>query len=188
MIANAKLENVKCLVKFTPIYDDNGDNDNMTYNVSYSVDTTQEYAAKYNQIVYNRDGKTRYMTTSEERTIPKVALSSIAGLTLKYEPTEAKALSNISEELISKHIADIFTADDYKKMFKYINNLLNDEKETIDSSIQDNPDFGDGIWPLDVIPSNIGNSVSVNRGQTYIRGQLYNVSSDDKKLLPTSGS
>lgn len=185
MIANARIEDVKCLVKFTPRYDDNRDSDNMTYNVSYSVDTSPKYVAKYNQIIYKRDGKVKYMTTPEERPISNVDLSGI-GLNLKYELTN-KALSNISEELISKHIADIFKSSDYKKMFKYINDRgLN--AEVVDHSIQENPDYPDGIWPLDEVPPNIGNSVSVNRGQTYIRGQLYNVSSDDSKLLPTSGS
>lgn len=108
------------------------------------------------------------------------------GLNLKYKLTN-KALSNISEELISKHIDKIFTPSDYEKMFKYINDsTLN--AEVVDHTIQENPDYPDGIWPLDEVPSDIGDSVSVNRGQTYIKGQLYNVSSDDSKLLPTSGS
>lgn len=63
VIANAKIEDVRCLVQFTPIYDGSKDRDNMTYDVLYSVDTTQPYTAKYNQIIYKRDGKVKYMTT-----------------------------------------------------------------------------------------------------------------------------
>ena len=187
VIANAKIEDVKCMVKFTPIYDNRTYRDNMTYDVSYSVDTAPEYSVKYNQIIYKRDGKVKYMTTPEERTISGVVLSRIAGLNLKYEQTNL-VLSNMSEELISKNIGNVFSPDDYEKMFKYINDrTLTDE--VVDHSIQENFGYSDGIWPIDVKnPPNIENSVSVNRGQTYIRGQLYNVSEDDSKLIPTSGS
>ena len=59
VIANARIEDVKCLVEFTPKY--NGST--MTYDVLYSVDTSRVYSAKYNQIIYKRNGKVKYMTT-----------------------------------------------------------------------------------------------------------------------------
>ena len=47
----------------------------------------------------------------------------------------------------------------------------------------------DKIWPIgEAINKGDGELVNVNRGQTYIRGQLYKISGDDTKLLPLTGS
>ena len=66
-----------------------------------------------------------------------------------------------------------------------------DTREIIDNSIVDNPGQPDGIWQLGVDKVlTDGEPINENRGQTYIRGQLYNVSDDGPEwwLNPSTGS
>lgn len=211
VIANAIVQDMVCRVEFKPIYDKASGN--MTYDVCYSVckgnpkDESGKYVVKYNQIVYILDGKTKLKTISPGGQL-EVDFSSLptsqVKLTYKVDGTEwldpATREPNITKELVSAHIADIFKYDDYANMFVYINNSISgdddivdadsDTRVVIDNAVEDNPEMEDHIWPLGVdyiIPEG-GSLVSINRGWTYIRGQTYRVSDDDNQLVPnTSG-
>lgn len=164
----------------------------MTYDVAYSVDTgsaDNPYVVRYNQIVYNYGGKTKLKTIAPEQKISGVYFS---GIVLSHSTT-SNNLTEITNELLSKNIENVFSETDYQAMFAHINNLVYSKRIThvVDNSVLDNPGMTDDIWPLgvdyrDYIPTG-GEVVSVNRGWTYIRGQTYNVSSDDSKLVPLSG-
>ena len=187
VLANAVVKDMVCNVKFTPKF--NYGQDGMKYDVLYSVDTTRDYDVTYNQIIYRYNGKTKYITIPE-RTI-KVNFS---GINLEHSKSNV-AIDQITNELLSKYVESIFTYDplDYPDMFVRINNRVYDiipkREEVIDNSVVDNPRKPNGIWPLGEDPViTDGELVNENRGQTYIRGQLYNVSNDDGKLeFPTGG-
>ena len=73
-------------------------------------------------------------------------------------------------------------------MFNKINNAIT-RSEIVDNSVVENNGYADKIWPIgEAINKGDGELVNVNRGQTYIRGQLYKISDDDTKLLPLTGS
>ena len=225
VIANAVVHDMVCRVQFTPIY--NKVNGKMTYNVCYSVnksnskDPNGKYVVKYNQIVYILDGKTKHKTISPGGQIevdfsyqsPEIEFPDISDLELEYE-VDGKSWTdpdtgepNITKELVSSHIADIFKPADYAKMFVYINNSIDcpnldgdivvvdssesdllDTRVVIDNSVEDNPEWPDRVWPLGEdprIPSD-GTLVSINRGWTYIRGQTYKVNETDTYLEPNT--
>ena len=127
--------------------------------------------------------------TIPERTV-KVDFS---GTSLDHSKSNV-AIDQITTELLSKNVESMFTYEDYSNMFVRINNrvyaVTPKREEAIDNSVVDNPGMENDIWPLNtpwVIPEG-GELLSCNRGQTYIRGQLYNVSNDDEKLeFPTGG-
>ena len=185
VLANAVVKDMVCNVKFTPRFDYG--QGGMTYDVLYSVDISRQYDVRYNQIVYRHNDKTKYMTIPEREL--KVSFS---GISLKHSSSEV--IDQINTEILSKYMESVFTYDDYSKMFVHINNCIYDtipkRNETIDSAVINNPGMENDIWPLKtpwVIPQG-DELLSYNRGQTYIRGQLYNVSNDDEKLeFPTGG-
>ena len=186
VLANAVVKDMVCNVKFTPRF--NYGQGGMKYDVLYSVDTSGQYDVKYNQIVYRYNEKTKHMTIPE-RTV-KVDFS---GTSLDHSKSNV-AIGQITTELLSKNVESMFTYEDYSNMFVRINNrvyaVTPKREEAIDNSVVDNPGMENDIWPLNT-PWNIplgGELLSYNRGQTYIRGQLYNVSNDDEKLeFPTGG-
>lgn len=195
VIANAIVKDMECSVEITPIY--NSGNGSVTYSANYSVDISNPYNVEYNQIVYNYNGNTKHMTTPETRNV-QVNFSDISGLDLTYS-TSGKLKDRttpttriITDEIISKEIQNIFSKDDYTKMFNRINNAIeggDSTKEIIDNSVVDNPDQSYGIWQLGTSKVlTAGELINENRGQTYIRGQLYNVSDDDEWLNPSTGS
>jgi hypothetical protein len=59
VIANATVKDMLCSVIFTPKLAWSGTSGTLTYDVKYSIDTTKPYSVKYNQIVYNYNGKTK---------------------------------------------------------------------------------------------------------------------------------
>lgn len=193
VIANAIVQDMECSVKFTPKY--NPSTGSITYDVLYSVDKSKNYVVKYNQIVYNYNGKTKLKTIAPEEQIT-VNFSTLSGLDLTYFIPD-KPLSSITEEFISKNIEKkdtettekIFKKAGYTSMFMFINNRISSTKaQVIDNSVVDNPGMPGSIWGIgQPIPGDLpGELVSVSRGWTYIRGQVYNVSSDDTKLIPTT--
>lgn len=185
VLANAVVKDMVCNVKFTPRFDYG--QGGMEYDVLYSVDISRPYDVRYNQIVYRYNDKTKYITIPEREL--KVSFS---GINLKHSRSEV--IDQITTEILSKYVESVFTYDDYSKMFVHINNCIYDiipkRNEVIDNSVMDNPGMENDIWPLNtpwVIPPG-DELLSYNRGQTYIRGQLYNVSNDDEKLeFPTGG-
>jgi hypothetical protein len=184
---------MECSVEITPVY--HPDTGSMTYSAAYQVKKDKSYTVEYNQIVYNYNGKTKHMTTPETRKV-QVNFSGIdLNLTcskngnLKHMPGDADGTRIITDEIISNEIQNIFSEDDYTKMFNKINNTIVGPDEIIDPSVVDNPGPPDGIWQLGEDPVfTAGELVNENRGQTYIRGQLYNVSDDDNWLNPSIGS
>lgn len=185
VLANAVVKDMVCNVKFTPRFDYG--QGGMTYDVLYSVDISRQYDVRYNQIVYRHNDKTKYITIPEREL--KVSFSGIS-----LEHSRSEVIDQINTEILSKYVESVFTYDDYSKMFVHINNCIYDtipkRNETIDSAVINNPGMENDIWPLKtpwVIPQG-DELLSYNRGQTYIRGQLYNVSNDDEKLeFPTGG-
>lgn len=186
VLANAVVKDMVCNVKFTPKF--NYEQGGMKYDVLYSVDISRQYDVRYSQIVYRYNDKIKYITIPEREL--KVSFS---GISLEHSRSD-EVIDQITTEILSKYVESMFTYDDYSKMFVHINNCIYaiqpKRNEVIDNSVMDNPGMENGIWPLNtpwVIPP--GDELfSYNRGQTYIRGQLYNVSNDDEKLeFPTGG-
>ena len=120
VIANAIVKDMECSVTITPKY--HPESGSMTYSAVYRVKTDDPYTVEYNQIVYNYNGKTKHMTTPETRNV-QVNFSGISGLDLTYSPPD-KQLNDITGEIISKEIQNIFSKDDYIKMFNEINNQI----------------------------------------------------------------
>ena len=92
---------------------------------------------------------------------------------------------------MSGNVENIFTRDAFTSMFVFINNSIpSSAQQVVDTSVEDNYGFVDKIWPIGspIPPSLPGEVVSVNRGLTYIRGQLYRVNDTDSKLVPETGS
>lgn len=200
VIANATIKKMRCYVTFTPSY--TSTSGTMTYDVLYEIDkgtSSNPYEVKYNQIVYNYNGKTKLKTIAPEEVVANVYFSDpAAGLLdedLTYE-TNGNPFSDITDELLASNIENIFKLGDYTKMFKFINNkVLDTETQVIDNSIVGNPGMEDSIWPISKpIPDQSdlpGELVSVSRGWTYIRGQTYKVDDenlDNQKLVPINGS
>ena len=131
---------MECSVTITPTY--HKDDGSISYDANYVVnkkpsDGRNTYDVEYNKIVYNYNGKTKHMTTSETRNV-QVNFSNISDLNLTYS-TSGKLKDRtttttriIIDEIISKEIQNIFvhklsddTYDyDYIKMFNKINNQI----------------------------------------------------------------
>lgn len=82
VIANAIIQDMRCSVTFTPKY--NSTNGKMTYDVTYAVDkgsASNKYTVTYNQIVYNRNKKTKHKTIAPAGSI-ELHFSGVSGLNL----------------------------------------------------------------------------------------------------------
>ena len=104
VIANAIVKDMRCRVKFTPKYD--ASTGAITYSYEYSVEhgtSENPYVVEYNQIVYNYNGKTKSMTTSDVRTIPNVVFGN--DIILKYSSLSDESINNITKEIISNKIS-----------------------------------------------------------------------------------
>lgn len=103
---------------------------------------------------------------------------------------------------MSGNVENIFTREAFISMFVFINNSIpsNDTtRQVIDTSIVSNPRLVGGTWKYDEpwpigkgyqVPPG-GELASLNRGWTYIRGQLYQVDDSEQsnqRLIPTSDS
>ena len=196
VLGNAVVHDMLCTVTFTPKYTPS--NVKMTYDVVYNVEKGK-YDVTYNQIIYVMDGKTKHMSIPE-RTIASVDFAALTDVNLE-KSYPGKELGNITNELLQDQIEQIFTQDNYKKLFKFINNQLssspeeaNNNKEIVDNNVVSNPGKQDNIWEIgdnEIKCPADSELLSVNRGNTYIRGELYNVQDEDvedMKLVPATGS
>jgi hypothetical protein len=85
VIANAIVKNMECSVTITPTY--HKADGTISYEAKYVVNKKPNYRGtydvEYNQIIYNKDKKTKHMTTSDTRNV-QVDFSNIIGLILSY--------------------------------------------------------------------------------------------------------
>lgn len=94
---------MECSVTITPTY--HRDDGSVSYVADYSVNIGKTYVVEYNQIIYNKDKKTKHMTTSGIRQVPGGVRFS--GITLTSQKTgylkERKPPTNriIIDEIIS---------------------------------------------------------------------------------------
>ena len=189
VLANAIVKDMECSVTFIPKY--NKDNGSVTYDAAYAIKTDREYEVEYNQIVYNYNGKTKHRTISPQRRFT-LDFSDLAGVNLTWERSNL-SLSQMTNELISKRIDELFGHEDYANILAFVNNHIpEDREEVVDTYVVDNPGYEDNIWPLleDPRPTD-GEIASYDRGWTYIRGELYKIEDEDKtnpKVVPTTGS
>ena len=109
VIANAIVKDMECSVTITPTY--HKADGTISYEAKYVVNKKPSYRGtydvEYNQIIYNKDKKTKHMTTPETRIVNNVDFSNI-GLNLTYstrgnlkDRTDADTRT-ITDEIISK--------------------------------------------------------------------------------------
>lgn len=180
IMANPTVKDVQCAVTFVPKF--SYTTSQMTYDVKYAIEAG-ERTVEYDQIFYVADGVVRQKFIERATCRCNVASQEFN--------VNSVPLADITAEVVSRKLVDIFTLERLKTMFIGANDQIESDRIVqIGTLVRKNPyklndtsvewSF-DGKWELgDPIPPDMPYEIIYqNAGNTVIEGEKYKVVEDE---------